>query len=308
MPYPDAIKDYPKSLQLIIKKFYNRIFLKNKNALVIVVGHTGSGKSYSILEFLVAWYLYLYGKEMPDEFIINHFKFRGVDFMDEMTKDNLPTGDAWCWDEAGIDAGNQDYSSYKNKAISWYAQTCRNQHQLVFFTLPTLGMLTPQVRKLLHYYFEAVAINYQKEMGIIKPLEMQYNTRADKIYYHRLSYPSSDGYVDEIELANIPKPSESLCKLYEVKKTKFTKQLNREIFDILNTIEKDKRTLLDNPDQVLEWVKDAIMHGSQNLKQVANYLGMTNARSLSRLGGFTLFVEAKKELEKEGKLPAIAKK
>jgi hypothetical protein len=303
MPYPNAIKNYPNGLQKVIKSLYSRIFVKNKNALIVIVGQTGSAKSYSGLGFLVPWYLYIYGIPKPDEEIIKHVKFRAVDFMKEMEQKDLPIGDGWMWDEAGVDAGNQDYQSLKNKVISWYAQTCRSQRQLVIFTLPAMSMLTSQVRKLLHFYFETNGIDYKNEISFIKPFQMQYNTRMDKIYYHKFSYTTKEEFIEVIDEIGIPLIHESLKKLYEDKKEEFRVDLNKEIYTILKVIDKDKNTMLEKPEEIKKMIKDAIKkYNCTTLKDCAKYLGMANANSFSRYGGFTLFVKAKEELEQEKKL------
>lgn len=303
MPYPEAIKDYPKGLQRVIKSLYSRIFLSNKNALIVIVGQTGSSKSYSGLGFLVAWTLYLHGKLSSDEEMIRHVKFRAVDFMKDMEKRELPIGDGWMWDEAGVDAGNQDYATLKNKVISWYAQTCRSQRQLVIFTLPAMSMLTPQVRKLLHYYWETNGIDYGKKVSYIKPFQMQYNTRMDKIYYHKFSYTTKEEFIEVIDEMGIPIIYDSLRKLYEEKKEEFRIDLNKEIYTILKVIDKDKDTFLNKPEEIKQMIKDVIKkYNCLTLKECAKYLGMANANSFARYGGFTLFVKAKQELEEESKV------
>lgn len=239
--HPEAIKIFPNSTRILIRKLHNRIFNKNKNALVVVVGETGSGKSYSVIGLMIGLYLYRHGKMPTDEYIVDHCKFRALDFMKAMNTKELQRGEAWLWDEAGIDAGSKEHATNKNKILSWYAQTCRNQHQIIFFTLPTLSMLDSNIRKMIHFYLESCGIDMKRKMSIIKPLRMQYNTRMDKIYYHKVAIPSLDGGMNVITLAGIPKMSDSLMKLYEEKKSKFTDNLNDEITTILQMLE-NKRT------------------------------------------------------------------
>jgi len=244
--YPEKLKIFPKPTRVIIKKLANRIFRYNQNALVLVVGETGSGKSYSTLALIYGIYLYTHGYAPSDDEMLEHVKWRAIDFMKSMRNtEKLTKGDAWCWDEAGIDAGNQEWASLKNKIISWYAQTCRNQNQIVFFTVPTLSMITPQVRKLLHFYIEAVGVNNNLKMGVLKPLRMQYNTRMDKIYYHRVKRKTKDGYVAEIRLVGVPYLHQSLYDAYERGKKEFTISLNEEIGQILQLIEDKKRKTLN---------------------------------------------------------------
>ena len=150
MPHPESIAHYPKSTQVFIKKIHNRIE-SGKNALIAVVGGTGTGKSWSTLNLMVGLDLYRFGKMKEAQWYLDHCIFRAKDLLKGLNDPKLKKKTTWIWDEAGVDAGSQEHMSTKNKVIGWMAQTFRNLQQVVFFTLPTLGMLTYQVRKLLHY-------------------------------------------------------------------------------------------------------------------------------------------------------------
>ena len=245
MKYPEAISHYPKSMQVFVKSLHNRIE-SGKNALIAVVGPTGSGKSWSTISIMVAMDLYRHGKMKEPQYYIDHCVFMAKDFMAGLNNPNIKKKTNWNWDEAGVDAGTAEHATIKNKVIGWLAQTFRNMQQVVFFTVPTLGMLTPQVRKLIHYYLEAINVDKKKKICVMKPLKMQYNTRMDKIYYHNLNYSLGDGDFSEIEFMGVPLASKEILDLYEKKKWVFTRNLNLEIQMLLENIEaKKKETPLD---------------------------------------------------------------
>lgn len=301
MPYPEAIKHLPIPTQMFIKKIYSRVFKQNKNALIVVVGETGSGKSYSALSLMCGIFLYRDGKLPDDDTIINHCKFKALEFMKEMNRSDLVRGDPWIWDEAGVDASNQEYNTIKNKMISWYAQTCRNQHQIVFFTLPTLGMITSQVRKLLHYYLEAVTIDATHKVGVMKPLELQYNTRLDKIYYHRMKF-SYQRNISLIEVVGCPLVHKTLLEKYETNKTSFTKNLNLEIQDSLQLIDDKKLDIkkkrdspMQSKEELKQRMKKAWDNGLRTLKEMSEYMGIA-PHALSKRGGIDIIMEIKDEI------------
>lgn len=228
-PYPEAIAHYPRTAQVFIKRLYNRVTLHNKNCMCGFFGPTGGGKSYTAMSLLVGIYLYTYGSVEPND-IIRHISFRASEFIHNVSDQNTRRrGDAWIWDEAGVDAGTQDHATRKNKFLGQYAQTSRHQNQIVFFTLPSLGMLTPQVRKLLHYYVETVSIDEQKKMNKVKILEMQYNVRMDKLYFHRLKTNVRGVGMQIINFAWFPLVDKPILDIYEQKKTLFTSELNIRI-------------------------------------------------------------------------------
>lgn len=296
MPYPEAIAHYPKSTQLLIKKFYNRVMHRNKNILAVVVGATGNGKSYDALGLMIGLDLYKNGKAGTPQEYMEHCDFRALNFINKMS-DDLPRGNTWIWDEAGIDAGNQEYATNKNKVISWFAQTCRQQNQIILFTLPTLGMLTPQVRKLLHYYIEAVGVDEKNGIGIMKPLEMQYNTRMDKIYYHKLKVISQDGFVDSLELCGIPKQDQAIYDAYEEKKKEFRVDLYEDIKSVLAKIEGkrvDDKSLVDDRTDLENSMREAFNLGHKTLKAIAEYLGI-DQKLLGKKNGFNILLRLKLE-------------
>lgn len=239
MPHPTAIEHYPKSMQVFVKSIHNRIE-SGKNALIAVVGPTGNGKSWSTITIMVALDLYRYGKMRKAQYYVDHCIFRATDFMIGLNDKNIKKKVNWNWDEAGVDAGTAEHATVKNKAIGWLAQTFRNMQQVVFFTIPTLGMLTPQVRKLIHYYLEAISVDKKRNVCIMKPLKMQYNTRMDKIYYHNLNYSLGDGGFEEVEFMGVPLAQEEILDLYEKKKWGFTRHLNLELQIMLENIEAKK--------------------------------------------------------------------
>jgi|TARA_Y100000310_G_scaffold152812_1_gene152248 energy-coupling factor transporter ATP-binding protein EcfA2 len=230
--YPEAIAHYPNSMQLFIKKIYNRIE-SGRNALIIVIGQTGSGKSLSAVSISMGLHLYRYGKMPSVEEVVGHCIFKASDFMKEMNNPNLKKKEVWVWDEAGVDIGHKDHASKHNKVIGWLAQTFRNLQQVVFFTVPSISFVDASVRKLLHYQLETLSINKSKKIAIIKPLELQYNNRQDKLYYHNLRFNQGDGFMHELNVMGIPIPPPDYEKDYEEKKSKFTTALNVRIQEML---------------------------------------------------------------------------
>ena len=262
-PYPEAIAHYPQSMQIFVKEIHNRIE-SGKNALIGIFGQTGGGKSLVAVAIMIALYEYRFGKTPDDDYVLERVMFKAKDFLKRMNDPNLKKKEDNLWDEVGVDAGHKSHASNQNKIIGWLAQTFRNLQQVVFFTTPSIAFIDASVRKLLHYYIEVVTIDKKKKVCVIKPLKLQYNVRMDKLYYHNLTVKRSDGYVDEVEFASIPKISDELEMKYEGKKNQFTSDLNLKIQDLLQKIEDKEggaplRKLTERQEKILELLKSGVI-------------------------------------------------
>lgn len=270
--YPESISHYPRTMQIFIKKIVNRVE-GGKNALIPIVGGTGSGKSFAMLSLMIGIHLYMKGDMPTPEYIDEHTIFKAKDLMIGLNRDDLTEKEVWGWDEVGIDAGHKTSMSTKNKVIGWLAQTFRNLRQIVFFTVPTISFIDASIRKLLHYYLETVTIDKNKSMCIIKPLQMQYNPRMDKVYYHNLTFPDKEGMFEVIDLMAVPKPPKEFCDIYESNKSKFTKALNLDIQATLERIdakENPHRDLTPRQEKIMELLKS----GVTSTNEIAQKIGV----------------------------------
>jgi len=281
MSHPESIKEYPLSTQIIIKRIHNRIDA-GKNALVIICGQTGAGKSLAALQIMRGLYLYRYGKEPENKYLIDHTFFRATKFMEAMRdlsndlvddKKKLIKGQSWLWDEVGVEAGHKESMTVRNKVVGWLAQTFRNLQQVIFFTTPSISFIDASIRKLIHYYIEAHMIDLKKKVCVCRALELQYNVRMDKIYYHNFKYPTNEGVL-EVDFIAVPKISDELEQDYDIKKNRFTSDLNEEILSALRRVEKTKESapLTLRQEEILSYLKQ-----NKSPMEIAKVMGQHNS-------------------------------
>ena len=144
-------------------------------------------------------------------------------------------------------ASHKTHQTIQNRAISWLVQTFRNLEQLVIFTVPTLAFVDKSVRNLLHYQLETRVVLETDKICVIKPLEIQYNIRMDKTYYHNLFWKADDGsgFMDEVDVVGIPLPPKDFVKAYEEDSWRFKAELNKQIQGMLEKAdEKEKKNYL----------------------------------------------------------------
>jgi len=280
--YPEAIQELSRSFQIMIFTFVNRLD-SGKNCLVALVGGTGSGKSFAGVSILYWVHLYMHGEPPSVDYMKDRWFFTGKSFMKRMNDEDLQKKEGNLWDEMGTSASHKTHQSLQNKAIGWLVQTFRNLEQLVIFTVPTLNYVDKTVRNLLHFQLETRTIMKGAKVCIIKPLELQYNIRMDKMFYHNLGWPSSDGsgLVDIVDVIGIPIPPKDFVKAYEDKSWSFKKDLNLKIQRMLEkSDEKEKFDNLIGEDLILHKCTDRQKEIWSLLKE-----GTTSSKEISARTG-----------------------
>lgn len=286
--YPEAIAHYPKSMRIIIKRIHNRIE-SGKNALIIVCGQTGGGKSLSTISLMIGMHLYRFGKMPEVDEIVSHCIFKIKDLLKGLNNPKLKKKEKWNWDEAGVGAGHKTHATVTNRIIGYLGQTFRNLQQIVFFTVPSISFIDASLRKLFHYYLETHAIDEKKKICVIKPLIMQYNPRMDKVYYHNFTFPAEDGYLEEVDVMGVPIPPKEFVKAYEEKKNEFTRELNINLELQIDRIEAKENGKIKLPHRQKQ-IFDLLEKGITSTREISKILGIaestvsTNFNYLDRRG------------------------
>ncbi len=236
--YLEKIEHLPRSFQIMIIIFVKRLD-SGKNCMVAIVGGTGSGKSWGACSIIYYCFLYMHGRKPTVEEMTGSWSFKAKQFVKKMNDSDLKKKGLNLWDEMGVSVSHKTHQSIQNRVISYLVQTFRNLQQLVIFTVPMTSFLDKSVRNLLHYQLETRHILKTQRICIIKPLELQYNLRIDKMFYHNLVYPSRDGsgLLDEVDVVGIPSPPKEIVDAYERIAGDFKRELTKELETMLDKLE-----------------------------------------------------------------------
>jgi len=241
--YNDFIyKHYSESTCLFIRTIAHRVYKYNKNALIITCGASGSGKSYVDLELLRGIYAYVNGEFPPAEYVVDRAFFKLKDFLEilntpEMQDSKNSRGQIFISEEMGTQAGSRTFQNIANRTYSYIVQTFRAKGMIIFFNVPSFNFIDSQVRKQIHYLIETKTIDNKNKTCIARPLELQYNSRMDKIYYHNLTATSFNHESMDLEFIDVPKIPKEVEILYESKKSDFINNQNMSLQTALNKME-----------------------------------------------------------------------
>lgn len=201
---------------------------RNKNAIIVVNGPTGSGKSYGTLDAALKLSTLL-----DTKFDLKRnldFSFTGL-----LKKMYLPGNDkkgtVFIFEEVGAVGGggaSREWFSQANAFFHSFMQTSRHRNQILLLNCPLFSYLDRGARELVHVQITMQGIDERNGKSFGKPFLLQTNTVSGKIYfkYLRFSYKGSKTALGRI---SFDLPNEQIRREYEAMKNSYTNSLNKRI-------------------------------------------------------------------------------
>lgn len=259
-----------KQEPVLIQYVKDRVQNKNKNFLMLFVGATGSGKSYSALRL---------AEMLDDTFTIERVCFKAKDFMNcindlvaRSEKGEVIKGKVVMWDEFGVEHNAREFMTISNRVINYFFQTSRHLNLIVIMTVPLLSFIDSSTRKLSHGIAEMQGINSHDKTATVKVKMLQTNVMTGKEYPKYLRYRRKNKtFVSKKLKFNLPSPE--IRGAYEIKKKAFTTQLNKDIMNkLLKSEEKDNKQV-----KALTQAQEKVAQllSKHSAEEVADKLGIT---------------------------------
>lgn len=208
---------------------YKRVHRQDRNALICVVGSTGSRKSGSSTTMAA---------NIDPKFNINRIVFTAHDFLTLIDRGEpvpgnpgkfrkLTKGSCIIWDETGVDNDNTQWFTLKARAIKQVFTLFRYRNLVVFLTSPNLSMIQVGIRRLLHGALVMKGIPADSRFPASSFAEgdffwMDENAITGKVYYKRPRFNDLDGYPCTLDPYIIPRPEKKLEDEYKDKKDYFS--------------------------------------------------------------------------------------
>lgn len=238
---PDHIYNHP-----ILRHFWSRMHLQNKNLLIAIVGETGSGKSYAGLSL---------GATLDRNFSISEVAFEPTAFIELAMDKSYPAGSLVMADESGVSMSHREWWSKANRKIGEIIQTWRHQNRGAIFTMPSLDLLDKVIRNRMHYILTMEDIDWRNNRARARVKINQQNAELGKVYRKNPRIDDS-GRINEIPFLHFGMPPEELRVEYEEKKDEFTDRVNEGAYDEVRSMAEDEDTSLDSPKPVAQHILD----------------------------------------------------
>lgn len=203
-----------------VARIKTRLYQQNKNWLACICGEPGSGKSYAALRLAEL----ISGERL-------HIVLTAVEFLEVVNSPKLRRGDTIIFDEAGVGASSREWQSVQNKMLGAVAQTVRHRNTAIILTVPHIGFVDIQMRKLMHAFMQTRYIDFKTGLSYLQTFDIETNPRLDKMYYKYPKFTTADNKVITMTHLALDKPSNDLTMRYEELKTAFTKRLNQQALD-----------------------------------------------------------------------------
>ena len=213
-------------------KYHQARFDANKNFIGVILGPTGSGKSYTALRMCEIEYERRFNKLFPPENIT--FSIEETIKRIHYIKENGSRGEVILADDVGAAGyGALEFQSKTSKMFSYILQSFRSLNIGLIMTLPVLTMLNKQGRQLLHYQMVTCGIDYKNKIAKLKPYFHQLNQSSGKSYW-KFARVRVNGSVKVVKRVNYRIPNEKLIEVYEKKKDDFLTNLTKKNIEEIN--------------------------------------------------------------------------
>lgn len=158
----------------------SRILYQNKNALILMAGETGSGKSVSALAI---------AHDIDPSLNLENLEDRIAKSAEEflVKTSAMSKGQAIIWDEAGIGLSSAEWWERANILVNYVLQTFRHENIVVIFTAPSMKDLDSKARTRFHYFAQPMGIDFKDQICKLKLRRWEHNPEMGKTYSKRLT-------------------------------------------------------------------------------------------------------------------------
>jgi hypothetical protein len=157
----------------------------NKNAIFILFGDLGGGKSMTLLKLAVScaqWIAAIRGGKPSDYFTFKHVAIIDPEMLQEQLA-NLKQYGVYLLDDAGPGYDARTFMSKSNRDLNYILQTCRTSNNIILVSAPHGAMLDVTIHRVAQYYAEVSEVRHEIGLTFLKVFRLIRVFREGKIFY-----------------------------------------------------------------------------------------------------------------------------
>jgi hypothetical protein len=268
-------KDIPEGF--VTNKIFERRFDNNGNVLLLVVGKTGSGKSWSCMRIAELWYKHRFNEPFPQHNICFSLAEAGK----LIRNNNMRKGEFLIVEEAGVIVNSLDFQNKIIKLFHAFLQSGRCKNLGIIFNFPNMSMITKTAKTLAHGVFQTTALDTHSGFVTLKPFALSTNPIFGKTYQKYPIQKMNHHYV-QVKRIKIGKPTNELLKVYEERKQKFVDGVLDDFLDAVKDKE-EKQLAIPNIWVAIKGLIEKGIHGHVEIAKILNVSQPFVSRSLKRM-------------------------
>lgn len=253
-------------------RVWEMVHKDNRNALIVVEGPPGTGKSYFCLK--VAQDLDHRFYENPAitiEMLGFRILFRPARFARILGESNLYTGAVIIIEEGGVQADHRKWFTFNNMVFNYILEVFRFMRLIVIVNVPVIQFMDSDAQKMFNYHVETVKVEYKEKLNVVKIKEQSYNSTTKKIYRKFLRFKVNKRWIAFKLPWKFQGPSKTIVRVYEKLHREFKSGLIEDLAKEMQMIDKQesmkKKKILINEDDA---VAQIIANPARYVKIVRN--------------------------------------
>lgn len=253
-------------------EIWDIVHKKNRNAIIIVEGPPGTGKSYWCLK--MAQYLdpgFFDRPNLKAEDLEARILFRPADFPKVLSTKKLYKGAVIIIEEGGVQADHRKWFTFNNMVFNYIFQIFRYMNLIVIMNVPVIHYVDSDVQKLFQFHVQTIGV--AGGMNRVKIMRQQYSSTMKKIYRHHLRYKINGQWI-KFYLWDFPRATARLCHEYEKMHRKFKAGLIEQMSQEMTLLDKkeaiQRNRVLINEDEAVEKI----------LKDPSGYINVRAGRQI----------------------------
>lgn len=221
----------------VIKYIWKSVYEENESMVIVVIGPTGSGKSYAGLELANILDPTFVKSPLNERIAFKALEFmRNVDYLCK----GESKGKVVIWDEFGVEHNAREFMKLANRLVNFFFQTTRFTNMIMIMTVPYLSFIDGATRKLCNAFAEMVKKDKKTNTSTFKLKFNQVNAMTGKEYpkYFRIRH---NGHKFVYKKLRIPLPPKVTIDQYEPLHSRYKTNLRQEIIQKLEIKENKEK-------------------------------------------------------------------